>query len=275
MRRILLYINNLIKYIRKGGIVYVNISQVNKLESLKGKKILITGGGSGIGLAIARKYLSEGAEIIITGRNEEKLKSVVQIFNSNNLSYVVWDTCDASIARCKLSEVISQLKGLDIIVNNAGVYSTTTFLEMTENEWNRVMDINLKGVFFICQAFVDYVLKDKIKSTRKIINITSIRGFQGDVGPYGISKWGCNGLTKGLAKELIKNNIIVNGIAPGVTATKINGIDVSDNAFISGPKNDRIGLPEEIAEMALFLANDSSNNIIGQIICCDGGELLI
>lgn len=264
---------NFIKYIRKGGVVYINIAQLSKGEILKGKKVLITGGASGIGYAIARKFIFEGASVVITGRSLDRLNEAVASLGPKAFP-LVWNVADCSLAEEKMREVVKLLGGIDIVVNNAGVYSYTHFQEVDQKLWDEVMDVNIKGVFFLCQATVKYL--EVNPNGGKIVNVTSIRGFQGDAHPYGISKWGANGLTKGLARDLIAKNILVNGIAPGMTATGINHFNVKNNAYLNGEcLNKRIALPEEIAEIALFLASDAANNIVGQIIVCDGGATLI
>ena len=277
MRKILRYIQNFVKYIRKGGAVYVSVAQIAKGDMLSGKKILITGGSSGIGYSIAKKFLSEGARVLITGRNEDKLRDAVHsLGDGENISYLVWDIADVHMAKTKTANAVEILGGLDILVNNAGIYSVGDFSDIDVNDWDNIINTNLKGVCFICQNAVEYFLRYSNKEiVKKIINISSIRGFQGDYHPYGISKWGINGLTKGLAKKYVSENIVVNAIAPGITASSINGIDSKSNVFASNIGNGRVALPEEIVELALFLASDASNNIIGQIIICDGGATLI
>ncbi|PRR84092.1 SDR family NAD(P)-dependent oxidoreductase [Clostridium vincentii] len=265
-------IRNFIKYIKYGGIVYVNISQINYNGILEGKKVLVTGGSSGIGYAIAKKCLNEGARVVITGRNIQKLNAISKEFDSNNLLVLEWDVSDSKLARKNVEEIDNILGGLDIVFNNAGIYTSKSFLEIEEKDWDAVLDINAKGLFFVCQAVSEYFL-EKSKGG-KIINIASNRGILGDYGPYGMSKWGVIGLTRGLGRDLISKGIIVNGIAPGITATNINGIKVEENAFSAEPRNKRVGLPEEIAELALFLASDAANNIIGEVIVCDGGTSL-
>lgn len=267
--------SNFIKYIRQGGVVYVNIAQVNHNEILKDKKVLITGGSSGIGYAIAKKFVSEGAKVVITGRDIDKLRVAADSMNSNKVFCLEWDVSDVSIVKQKVAQTQELLGGIDIVVNNAGVYVGSDFLNIDEKSWNYVLNTNIKGLFFICQAVSKYYIKTNANKISKIINIASITGLVGDCGPYGISKWGVVGLTKGLARDLTSKNIIVNAIAPGVTPSNINKeINVSDNAFLNSSKNQRVALPEEIAELALFLASDASNNIVGQIIPCDGGTII-
>lgn len=252
----------------------MDIAQVNYGECLKGKRIVVTGGGSGIGYAIAGKFLASGAEVTITGRNAEKLAGAAGRLNSEKVHTLAWDVADVSVAGKKIGEAAQMMGGLDILVNCAGIYTEKTMADMDKNEWDRIMDTNIRGLYFTCQKAIEYFLRENKIQMSKIINISSIRGFQGDCGPYGISKWGVNGLTKGLARDFIGKNILVNAIAPGITATAINGIDASDNVFDTAPGNNRVALPEEIAELALFLAGNSSNHITGQIIACDGGETL-
>ncbi len=273
IKRIILYSRNFTKYIRNGGVVYVTVAKLAKGEVLKGKRVLITGGTSGIGYAIAKKFLSEGAKVLITGRNEQRLVKAANSLNGD-IYTLVWDVADVSISNERIGKVVALLGGLDIVINNAGVYSTDPFFAVNKTTWDYLMDTNIKGVFFLCQAAAEQMVNNL--NGGKMINITSIRGFQGDCAPYGISKWAANGLTKGLARDLISKNIIVNGIAPGITASEINGIDVKENAYHAGEaRNGRVALPEEIAEIAFFLSSDAANNIVGQIIICDGGATLI
>ncbi len=256
-----------------GKTVVVKVSQLDYNKALEGKKVLVTGGSSGIGYAIAKKCIAEGAKVVITGRDEEKLQAACNRINSSNLLMLVWDVADSKVSKKMIEETDRLLDGIDIVFNNAGVYSFKGFLEVDEDAWDKVMDINAKGLFFVCQAISAYYINKK--RTGKIINIASNRGVLGAHDPYGMSKWGVYGLTKGLGKALISKGIIVNGIAPGTTATAINGIDVEKNAFSSCAPNNRVALPEEIAELAVFLASDAANNIVGQVIICDGGESLV
>jgi NAD(P)-dependent dehydrogenase (short-subunit alcohol dehydrogenase family) len=275
IRRLIFYVRNFIKFIRSGGVVYTTIIQVDKGEILKDKKILITGGSSGFGLAMAMKFLSEGAYVLITGRNQESLENAVKQLNSERAFGLVWDISNISIIEEKLAEAIILLGGLDIAVNNAGIWTPRKWTEVDGNEWDRILAINLKGLFFMCKAEAE-TFKNK-RTISKIINITSIEGIRGGFGPYYASKWGANGLTKGLAKELIRKNIIVNAIAPGMAITNINPTlpkSVEDNAYLPQHLTQRYVLVEEVAALAAFLASDSANSIVGQVIAIDGGWVL-
>lgn len=263
---------NFIKYLKYGGVVEVNVVQIGYPEILKGKKILVTGGSSGIGFQIVKKCLETGAEVLITGRSIEKLNDAKNGLNSDKLSILEWDVSDTKMVESKITETVNILGGLDIVFNNAGLYTPKRFFDIDDELFNTVMNANLKGLFFIAKKSAEYFLENKQKG--KIINIASIRGIQGTTEPYGLSKWGVIGLTKGLGRDLAKEGIIVNGIAPGITATGINNIDTKENAYCPDSKDSRVALAEEIAEIAIFLASDAANHIIGEVIVCDGGESL-
>ena len=272
LRRILKWVKNFVKYIRVGGVAYVNISQISRGRILDGKKIIVTGGSSGIGYAIAQKFINEGAEVLITGRSRDKLKNIQKKINSKFCKILEWDISNSDLAKSKIKEAKNILGRIDIFVNNAGVFNEKCFQEITEGDWDSIMNTNIKGLYFATQSICEYYLENH--ASGKIINISSNRGILGDFGPYGVSKWGVVGLTRGLGRDLISKGIIVNGIAPGITATAINNIDINENAYSNEPRNRRIALPEEIAEIAIFLASDAANHIVGQTIICDGGESL-
>lgn len=245
----------------------VNITQIQHGNILNGRNVLVTGGSSGIGLAIAKKCVSEGATVVITGRNEHKLMKAKR--DEPNLKTLVWDVSRIS----QIHDKLEQVGTLDILVNNAGVLNGhRNFLEITEQEWDHVQSINSKGLVFLTQA----VVKSWIEEGRqgKIINISSARGFMCvHDGPGGMSKWSLVGLTQGLGRMLAPHGIIVNGVGPGLTNTPgITSISPTIESDLRGniPLN-RFALPEEIAEVAMFLMSDAANYIVGQTIICDGG----
>ena len=242
-------------------ITKVEVSQIKYGSLLENKVILITGGTSGIGKALTKR------------RKEETLKKIKEEFNNKNLETIQWNIGQINLIEEKFREAERYFGKIDIIFNNAGIYTDKNYLEITEEEYNSIVDINTKCIFFICQYFMKTLIAQNRKG--KIINTVSIRGQQGAYEPYGISKWGLWGLTRGLAKKGIENGIIINGIAPGITATGINGIDPSENAYYENNGDNRVALSEEIAEIGIFLASNASNHIVGQIIVCDGGETLI
>lgn len=255
-----------------GKISYLTLSQMDRGGMLRDKKILITGGSSGIGLAMAKNFLKEGASVVITGRNLEKLEKVKFECNNANLKVIHWDVCEINLIEQKISEIIELLGGLDVVVNNAA------FLEhqkTSEEFYDKTMETNLKAVYFICKEAVKRLIQQNGDKGGKILNISSINGMQGSIYPYFISKWGLNGLTKGFAKDYASKNIIVNAIAPGYCSSSINYQDIEKNAYSDKNPIHRMIVPEDIAELATFLVSDAANAIVGQIIVVDGGTTLI
>lgn len=256
---------------RVGGVTNVQINQINYGEVLAAKNVLVTGGSSGIGFAIAKKCISEGAQVVITGRNEEKLKRAKEEIGSDRLRTMVWDHGDIAICKEKLKECMNLVgsQKLDVLVNNAGVcLQPLGFFDTTESAWDETYAVNSKGLFFLTQAFCDDCLKKK--QPAKIVNISSQGGFLPAPHPYRMTKWDIVGLTKGLGKQLAPHGIIVNGVAPGMIATDMIQRG-AENVFSNLQPNERVGVPEEIAELVLFLVSGAANNIIGQTIVCDGG----
>jgi len=262
---------------RFGGYSTVNVACVNRGDTLKGKRILITGGGSGIGLAIARKCLREGALVLITGRSALKLLNVVEAENNESLKSMVWDVSAIKELDVRLQEAQSLLGGgIDILVNNAGIVNGVDFSDVTEEIWDNVYSTNSKGLFFLTQALCNRWQKSDRRTIRKIINISSQGGFVGATYPYRMTKWDVAGLTQGLGLKLAPHRILVNGIAPGITATDALPfiLEQKENAYTPLVPAGRYALPEEMAELAGFLMSDAANFIVGQTIVCDGGYSL-
>jgi len=274
----------LLKYLRDGGVTYVNIAQINHGKILKGKTVLVTGGSSGIGLAIAKRYLAEGAEVLITGRNAQKLLVAREAINHPSLKTMVWDVSKIDEAENKLVEARELVdQDFNILINNAGITTSERFLKLKEKTWDDIISTNSKGLVFLTKAVCNYWIEHK--QGGKIINMGSVRGCLGVLdGPYGISKWGVVGMTRGLGYTMLPHGIIVNAIAPGLiggTEMNLDGlvgrksiIDCRENTYWNLPPSNRVGLPEEVAELALFLASDAANYIVGQTIVCDGGYSL-
>jgi NAD(P)-dependent dehydrogenase (short-subunit alcohol dehydrogenase family) len=263
---------------RDGGVATHRTTQIQRGEILRGKRILVTGGGSGIGLAIARKCLEEGATVVITGRDEAKFANAAKSLGNERVHTLKWDVADISIHADKLTEAETAGGGMfDILVNNAGILGGhRQFIDLDPEFWEQIVSANMKGLVFLSQSVIRGWLHTHHKG--KIINISSMRGILGvQDGPYGMSKWALNGLTCGLAQKFAPAGIIINGIAPGIIATPaiaIKNVNVDENVFLNGVPAGRIGLPEEIAELAVFLMSDAANYIVGQTIVCDGGYTL-
>lgn len=260
-----------------GGFQTTNISYINYGEVLKGKVVLITGGSKGIGLAIARKFIQQGAQVIITGRNESSLLEAKRLIKSDRLYAIPWDVSNIQVIgkNVEAAEKIANAP-IDILVNNAGVYCTTQYPNCTENDWDNVYNTNSKGCFFLCQFFCNKWVQSREYKIRKIINISSQGGFVGANNAYRMTKWDIRGLTKFLGISMSRHGIIVNGIAPGIILTDMQEEFKSqgENIYTHLNPANRLGYPEEIAELALYLASDSSNFVVGQTICCDGGYTL-
>lgn len=276
IRKYVQYFKNMLKYVKSGGVVYVNVEQVLPSEQFAGKKVLITGGSSGFGFQMAKDFIAQGAEVMITGRNSQKLGEAKDKINNARLHTIVWDQSDCSSIINKLNEVISELGGLDIAINNAGVWNNTDWHTVDESEYDKIVDINTKGLYFLCKAEVDYFRINNIPA--KIINITSIEGNRPSFLPYSISKWGAKCLTEGLAKEVAQFGIQVNAIAPGVALTDINmqlKQNQKDNFYFPQHRTGRFTSVEEISNLAMFLASDQASNIVGQTIAVDGGWTIL
>lgn len=233
---------------------------------LFGKHALITGGNSGIGYAIAKKMLESGAKVTILGRNKEKTERAAKELGCSFLIE------DVSLTQQLISDLLVFLKehNVDILVNSAGVLDKEPWLEKTPEGFDKVMNTNLKAVYFLCQTLANDMIKKNIKG--HILNISSSSSQRPSWGPYQLSKRALNGLTLGFAQRLAPQGIIVNGIAPGVTATPMmNTVLDSDNLSYPNPLR-RASTPEEIANLAVFLASDLGNSVVGDTVMMTGGS---
>jgi len=273
-RKFSLMVKSLRKIYRTGGYTSLDIAYVKYGSILDGRKILITGGSTGIGFSIARKCLQEGAHVVITGRDTAKLMEAAEKLSSPLLKTLKWDVSKTAELDEAIEKVHKLLDGeVDILVNNAGTIDGIDFPNVQEDVWDRIYATNSKGVFFLTQAVCKNWMRKTSKPTKKVINISSQGGFVGATYPYRMTKWDIAGLTQGLGVKLAPHGIIVNGIAPGIVATAMqpNILAQGENAYIPSNPLNRYALPEEIAELAVFLMGDASNFIVGQTIVCDGG----
>ena len=213
---------------------------------------------------------------MISGRSEQNLLDTKAKINNPNLYTIKWDISDEKISTEKIQTIVNEVGHIDVFVNNAGVYDTASWDNVTPEMYDKVVDTNQRGLYFMCQAEGKYFVENNRKG--KIINITSIAGILTGFNPYNVSKWGATCITRGLAKELVRKGILVNAIAPGNVVTNIHsgvrGKKVEDNAYTSQHPTERYTLVEEVASLALYLASDTSNNVVGQVIAVDGGWTL-
>lgn len=256
--------------------IYLNISKVDPLQRYIDRTVLITGGTSGIGLQIAKQFLAEGANVIITSRSDDNLNKTVCDINDSRFKGLKWDISDDSVRELNMKKAVEIFGKIDIFVNNAGIYDSNSWDKISAESYDKVQKTNTRSLFLMSQLEGEYFVNNKIAG--KILNITSIAGLKSGFDPYSISKWGATCITKGLAKDLIPYGIIVNGIAPGNVVTNIhNGVrgkDVYENAYMPSHLTKRYTLIEEIADTALFLCSGAVDNIVGQIITIDGGWTL-
>lgn len=272
--------------ILKRGLLYIfrgtpvvnikaEIRQLAPHQMLQGKKVIITGGGRGLGYYIAKKCIAEGAVVLIVSRDENSLiKAAAEL--GENCRYLKYDIKETKAAKAFIEQASEMLGGekIDCLVSNAGVsFHEGDFSKVTIEGWDEQMNTNLKGSYFLIQAFAEQLMKYK-ESCGNILMISSERGLYCDDIPYGLSKAAINSLTRGLARRLIPFEIRVNAIAPGVTASDMTGYKAEENLYRQSACGKRVFLPEEMAEVALFLLSDLSKCISGEIIACDQGNYL-
>lgn len=236
---------------------------------LTNKVSLIVGGSGGIGFAIAKKCIENGSKVIITGTDSSKLEKLCSQLD-DKAEYVVMDiTKIESIVEGVLKAQLIYGR-IDILINSAGYHGNEAFGNVSEDNYDQVLDINLKGLFFTCQEVSNYMIKNNIKG--HILNVSSSSCAKPAWTPYEISKWGVRGFTLGLADTLIKHKIVVNAIAPGPVATKMLGKEGTDDLAMSVNPSGRMSTPEEIANLAVFMVSGAGDMIVGDTYFISGGS---
>lgn len=242
---------------------------------LKGKSAIITGGVRGIGAAIAEMFCKNGANVLLCYRSNDEAaeRTAGELAKyGTKVEILKGDVTDPKFAAEAVAKAKADFETVDILVNNAGITKDKLLMRMTEEDFDSVIDTNLKGAFYFLKAASNVMIKQKSGS---IINLSSIVGVKGNPGQvnYSASKAGVIGMTMSAAKELGRRNVRVNAIAPGLIATDMTGVLTDEqkakmNETIS---LGRMGTPEDIAKIALFLASDLSGYVTAQTICADGG----
>ena len=233
-------------------------------DLLSGKVALVTGGSSGIGFAIAAALVAAGAKVYIIGRNKEKLKIAAEKIGA---SYISLDINDISAMESAI-ELFSEKENIDILVNSAGMHGNDPFGAVTEQTFDAVMSANVKSLYFISQAVANQMIAKGIQG--HILNVSSASSVKPSWTPYEISKRAVNGITEGMAHKLIRFGIVVNGIAPGPTATPM--MNRSSDISWSGNPSGRMSTTEEIAALALFMVSGRGDGIVGDTFFMTGGS---
>jgi 3-oxoacyl-[acyl-carrier protein] reductase len=251
------------------------------MQLLKDKNALITGATAGIGREIALQFARHGASIAVVGTNEERAEQVLReletlrVCPEQKFIKVLLNVADKKAVDQAVEGLLSLFGKIDILVNNAGITRDTLLMKMSEEDWDLVIDTNLKSVFNFCQALVRPMLKAK---AGKIINVSSVVGLTGNAGQanYAASKAGMIGFTKALAQEVATRGISVNCIAPGFIQTAMtDGLNESQKeAIFKKIPMGRLGQPHNIADTALFLASPLSDYVTGQVLTVDGGMVM-
>ena len=247
------------------------------MSQLEGKTALVTGAGRGIGKAIALKFAAAGADVICVSRTEKNSQAVADEVNA--LGRKAWavavNVADADAVATATKQILADAGKVDILVNNAGVTRDGLLMRMSEEDWDTVLNTNLKGAFNFVKALTRAFLKQK---SGRIINVASVIGLIGNAGQanYAASKAGLIGFSKSVARELASRGITVNVIAPGFIDTDMTSVlsDEQKEAILTQIPLGRLGQGEDIANTALFLAGDTGAYITGQVVAIDGGMVM-
>jgi 3-oxoacyl-[acyl-carrier protein] reductase len=250
---------------------------MGKEKRLEGKVALVTGGARGIGKAICERLAAEGAKLAIVDILLDVAEQTAAEFKGKGVEAAAFaaDVSKLESAEATVDAVLKEFGQIDILINNAGITRDTLMMRMSEQDWDLVIAVNLKGTFNFTKAVCRPMMKAR---SGKIVNVASVVGRMGNAGQanYSASKAGVIGLTKTTAKEFATRNIQVNAVAPGYIQTEMTGIlsEAAVNAFLSVIPMKRPGTPEDVADVVYFLCSDDSNYVTGQVINIDGGMLM-
>lgn len=248
--------------------VYANISYLSPNETLRGKKVVITGGGRGLGFSMAKKFVAEGAEVLIAGRN---IKVLEESAKKLKCKYLQLDVSNPSEFDAFMDKAEELLGGLNVLVNNAGIsLHENTFFDVTPETFDKQVDTNFKGAFFLTQTFIRHIKNTDTKAC--VLFVSSETGDTMDFRPYGFTKAAINSMVQGLAYLFAKEGIRINAVAPGITASDMTGLSTEGDISYRGNIPGRVYMPEEVAEVAAFLISDAAGCVSGQIITCNNAK---
>jgi 3-oxoacyl-[acyl-carrier protein] reductase len=241
---------------------------------LQDKVCVITGAGKGFGRDIADAYYAQGAKLALITRSQSDVDDLISIFDDERVLCICGDISDIDVVKYFVLQIIQKFNTIDVLVNNAGMRFRKKFLDISNNELDQVLSVNLKSVFFLCQMILPYMIKN---NNGKIINMSSIAGTLGfsELSGYVLSKSAIIGLTKSLAIEFSDKNIQINALAPGFCKTSYfetfkENNDLYDFTLSRIPMG-RWGESKEIADVCVFLASHMSNYMSGEVLKIDGG----
>jgi 3-oxoacyl-[acyl-carrier protein] reductase len=242
---------------------------------LDGQIAVVTGGSRGIGRVIAQRLAADGARVVVTARTAEGAEACAAELPGEGHVGAACDVAERGPVDALVKRVESELGGIDVLVNNAGVTADNILVRLGDDDWDRVLDTNLRGAFLMTRAVARGMMK---RRTGRIINITSIVGLTGNRGQvnYAASKAGLVGLTKSVAKELASRNVLCNAVAPGFIETDMTS-DLTDTAREGLQQQialGRLGSPEDVAGVVSFLAGPDATYITGQVLVVDGGMVI-
>lgn len=267
-------LKKIIQYLRPKKYLTATVVTIAPSQLLKGKNIVVTGGGRGLGYYIAQKCISEGADVLITGRNDETLKKAADRLGE----HCKFMKLDVQSVGCFPDFWVNAARfmggKIHCFVSNAGVsLHEGNFRNVTEESWDTQMDTNLKGNYFLVKQYIEYLesLPDK---SGNVVVITSERANRADDIPYGLTKAATSSFIQCLASKVIGEGIRINGVGPGVTATDMTGFDKNGNLYMENQPGKRVFMPEEVAEVVGFLLCDASACVSGEIITCDQGRYI-
>lgn len=264
LKRALIYI---LKGVPQKNIT-ASISYLSPSEHLKGKNIIVTGGGRGLGYAMAKKFVSEGANVLIAGRNVEILKKTSEELRCQ---FLALDIQDIKSFDSFVEQADKMLGGVNCLVNNAGIsLHEKSFFDVTPEGFDAQFETNMKGAFFLTQKVITSMKYNNRTGT--VLFVSSETGDTMDFRPYGFTKAAVNSMVQGLAYLFSKDNIRINAVAPGITASDMTGLSSDGNLYFPMNMNERVYLPEEVAEVASYLLSDVSGCVSGQIITCNNAR---